>query len=82
MAQMNNQLAQEVSPRPAGTPRLIRLQVVCDRTGLSKSVVHAMWRSKQMPPPVRLSARTIAWRESDIDAFIHSRPYLTPPEVS
>ena len=53
--------------------KLIRLPLVSDRTGLGKSSIYAGVKSRTFPAPVRLSARAVAWRESDIDRWISER---------
>lgn len=58
------------APKP---DKLIRLPAVEDRTGLRKSTVYAGVRAGTFPAPVRLSARAVAWRESDIDRWISAR---------
>lgn len=58
---------------PARPGKLIRLPVVEDRTGLGKSSLYAKVKDGTFPAPVRLSARAVAWRESDIDRWISER---------
>lgn len=62
-----------VTVTPARPGKLIRLPVVEDRTGLGKSSVYAKVKDGTFPAPVRLSARAVAWRESDIDRWISER---------
>ena len=58
----------------SGRPRkLLRLPQVEDRTGLKKSSIYAGVKSGTFPPPVRLSARAVAWDELAIDAWIAGR---------
>ena len=53
--------------------RLLALKVVTDRTSLSRmSVLRAVERG-DFPKPLRLSVQRIAWRESDVAAWINSR---------
>ena len=63
--------------RPTVTParpgKLVRLPVVEERTGLKKSSVYFGVKAGTFPAPVRLSARAVAWRESDIDRWISER---------
>ncbi len=61
------------------TPRLLRLAEVLDRVGYRKSSIYALAREGKFPAPVRLGARAVAWRESDIAAWIASRPRTTAP---
>lgn len=53
--------------------KLIRLPLVEDRTGLGKSSIYAGVKNRTFPAPVRLSARAVAWRESEIDQWIAAR---------
>ena len=62
-----------VTVTPARPGKLVRLPIVEDLTGLCKSSIYAGIRNKTFPAPVRLSARAVAWRESDIDQWIAER---------
>lgn len=57
---------------PARPPRLLRLPAVMERTGLGKSSVYAGMAAGTFPTPVRLGTRGVAWRESEIDAWVQS----------
>lgn len=60
-------------PTAATKPaRLLRLPAVLERTGLGKSSVYTAMASKKFPTPVRLGTRGVAWRESEIDAWVQS----------
>lgn len=63
--------------RATGTPakpgNLQRLPIVEVRTGFKKSSIYAGVKAGTFPAPVRLSARAVAWRESDIDRWINER---------
>ena len=58
---------------PTRPGKLVRLPVVEERTGLKKSSVYFGVKAGTFPAPVRLSARAVAWRESDIDRWISER---------
>lgn len=58
-----------MSQRTAPT-RLLRLPSVLDRVPVSKTEWYRKIKNGTAPAPVALSARSVAWRESDIDAFI------------
>ncbi len=62
-----------VTVAPARPGKLVRLPVVEDRTGLGKSSIYAGVKARTFPAPVRLSARAVAWRESDVDQWIAER---------
>ncbi len=53
--------------------KLLRLDAVEERTGLKKSSVYAAMKARTFPAAVRLSARAVAWRESDVDQWIAAR---------
>lgn len=55
-------------------PRLLRLRDVIALTGLSKSSVYVAMTQRAFPRPVALGARAVGWRESDVAAWIESRP--------
>jgi prophage regulatory protein len=50
--------------------RLIRSKEVQAITGLPKSSLHNMARAGTFPAPLKLGARAVAWRESDVDEWI------------
>lgn len=72
-------------PRPAGRPRLpdtipqvrgkrlLRLREVCGRIGVSRSKLYSMTREGAFPSAKNLGGRTVAWLESDVEAWIDSR---------
>jgi prophage regulatory protein len=53
--------------------KLMRLQEVKPTVGLQKSSIYALMRAGDFPKPVRLSARAVAWKYSDIAAWMQSR---------
>lgn len=72
---------QSPAPSPSPTPkatertgkRLLRMPEVCRQTGLGKSSIYRMIQSGLFPAPKRLGARTVAWLQSEVDAWIQSR---------
>lgn len=46
---------------------------VQERTGLSCSGIYAEMAKGRFPKPVKLSARSVGWVSTDIDAWINSR---------
>jgi prophage regulatory protein len=62
-----------VTVPPTRPEKLLRLDAVEGRTGLKKSSVYAGMKARTFPAAVRLSARAVAWRESDIDRWIADR---------
>ena len=61
------------------TERLLRLPEVLAMTGLKRATLYRLMKIGQFPPPVRLTVRTVAWRESDVLAWIASRESCSPP---
>ena len=53
--------------------RLVRLPEVLLRVGWSRSQVYKQVGLGRFPRPVRLSERTVAWLEADIDQWIQER---------
>lgn len=51
----------------------LRLPEVKHRTGLSRSTIYAAVSAGEFPKPVRLTERTIAWVESDVQDWIDAR---------
>ncbi|MDQ2088644.1 helix-turn-helix transcriptional regulator [Marimonas arenosa] len=52
---------------------LLRRPEVEARTGLSRSTLYVWMKRGEFPQPVRLGARLVAWRESDVTAWLESR---------
>lgn len=53
-----------------------RLPQVEARTGLKRSTIYLNIQQGSFPAPVKLGPRAVGWRESDIDAWIESRPIV------
>jgi prophage regulatory protein len=73
------------SNRPAQashSERLLRArQIYLERLGVSRSTFYDLVKKGQFPPPVRISAQCVGWRESDVAAFIASRPEVDRPST-
>ena len=52
--------------------RLVPLRVVCFVTGLSRSTIYRMIGAGTFPRPVKISKARIAWRESEVLAWLAS----------
>lgn len=65
-------------PRPF-RDRLLRLADVKHMTGLGRSSIYAGIQAKSFPAAVNLTAHAVAWRESEIDAWIAARPAAALP---
>jgi prophage regulatory protein len=58
--------------RPPGL-RYIRLRDVRERVGLGTSTIYKMMANDAFPKQVKISLRTAAWIESEVDAFMTAR---------
>lgn len=55
------------------TIKLYRLPEVLGLVGLSRSTVYRLIQEGAFPVPVKLGQRAVAWRSSEIHAWIESR---------
>ena len=53
--------------------RLLRVSDVCKKLGISRAQIYRLLSAGDFPKPLRLSERTRAWRESDIELWIDER---------
>ena len=54
--------------------RLLRLPEVAERVGLRRTAIYERVATGRFPVPLHVTSRAVRWRESDIDAWIASRP--------
>lgn len=54
--------------------RILRWPEVKEQTGLSRTTAWREVRSGRFPSPVKLTDHAIGWRQSDLDAWLASRP--------
>lgn len=54
--------------------RLLRIHDLRHITGLARSTVYAKMQLGDFPQPVRLHGKCIAWKASEIDAWIAALP--------
>ena len=52
---------------------LLRRPAVQARTGLGRSMIYRYVKEGRFPAPVRIGNRAVAWRESDVSAWIAER---------
>ena len=50
--------------------RIIRMDTVRDRTGLSRSTIYRKIAEGTFPPRIKISINGAGWKESDIDRWI------------
>ena len=62
--------------------KIIRLKRLNDKTGISRSSVYnklnprSKYYDPAFPKPVRLGAASVGWLESEVDAWLASRPQV------
>ncbi len=61
--------------------KIIRLPIVKERTGLSRSTIYNKMADKSFPRSVQLGARAIGWYAADIDQWILNRVSASKNEV-
>lgn len=65
--------------------RFLRVRKILSRTGLSRTTIYKMMKDGAFPPNVSIGARSSAWLESEIEAWISARqpeerePWTPPP---
>ena len=52
---------------------ILRLPEVSQATGLSRSTIYRLVQTGNVPPPLKLTTRTIGWYSTDIDTWIAAR---------
>lgn len=55
-----------------GNDRVIRLQELKNKIGLSKSAIYNGVDKGTFPPPIKLGVRAVGWRLSSINAWIEA----------
>jgi prophage regulatory protein len=53
--------------------RILRLQQLKERTGLSRSTLYSLIKVGQFPAPIQLGARAVGWLSTDVESWIASR---------
>ena len=61
----------------SATPPFLRMHTVMRMTGLGRSTIYRMIADSKFPRPVRLGARAVAWRRTDLDRWSETRPVVT-----
>ena len=57
--------------------RLLRLSEVQTRTALGRTTIYRKMREGTFPEPLKIGARAVRWPESEIEAWLASRPRAT-----
>lgn len=53
--------------------KLLRLPQVIEMCGLARSTIWARVKNREFPAPIKLSSRSTAWIERDVQAWIQSK---------
>ncbi|NRP10610.1 MULTISPECIES: AlpA family transcriptional regulator [unclassified Marinobacterium] len=61
---------------------LLKLTDVIAATGLSRSYIYHLAKQGAFPKPIKLSERSSAWVQSELEAWIDSRIALRNQEVA
>jgi prophage regulatory protein len=62
--------------------RILRLEDVKERTGLSRSTIYLNVNKGTFPSPINLGARCIGWLESELDAWIAARTQISRSQAN
>jgi prophage regulatory protein len=54
--------------------RLLRFREVAARVGLSRTTIYKLMGARKFPRPLKLSAQCVAWKETELDAWIEAQP--------
>ena len=57
--------------------RLLRREEVEARTALSRSSLYRKMREGTFPLPLKISKRAVRWWETEVEAYLTSRPRAT-----
>jgi prophage regulatory protein len=60
--------------------RIVRLNTVLTRTGLSRSTIYRKIAEGTFPAQIKISVNGAGWRESDIDRWVTNPVAWRPPE--
>lgn len=56
--------------------RVLRAKMVQDRIGCGNSKFYELLKNGEFPPGIRIGSRSVGWRESQVEAWIASRPIV------
>ena len=58
--------------KPLEARRIVRRDEVSQLTGLAKATIYKKVKERSFPPPIRLGARAVGWRMSDIVTWLQA----------
>jgi len=53
--------------------KIFRMPDVSGVTGLKSSTIYKLVRTKEFPPPIKLTSRSSGWLSHDVDRWLESR---------
>ncbi len=53
---------------------ILRVPVVCQTIGLSRSKLYSMLSTGDFPQPIRIGGNSVGWRRSVVEGWLDSRP--------
>jgi prophage regulatory protein len=62
--------------------RILRLNTVLNRTGLSRSTLYRKMQAGTFPQNVKISARCAGWRQSAVEEWLRNPMFFRVAEVS
>ena len=58
--------------KPLEARRIVRRDEVSQLTGLARATIYKKVKERSFPPPIRLGARAVGWRMSDIVTWLQA----------
>ncbi|MDD5580876.1 MAG: AlpA family transcriptional regulator [Methylobacter sp.] len=55
------------------TSNILRVPAAIKKTGISRSTIYTLLKTGEFPKPIKLSARSIGWLESELTDWIEQR---------
>lgn len=71
---------QQLADSEQPSPTFVRLPTVRRMTGLGRSTIYRLVAIKEFPSPVRIAARAVAWRQTDLDTWADARRSVREPD--
>jgi prophage regulatory protein len=62
--------------------RILRLNAVLDRTGLSRSTMYRKIQQGTFPAQVKIATRCTGWRESAVKAWLHNPMFYSVDDAA
>ena len=54
--------------------RLVTRREIEARFGMTRSTIYRQMRAGNFPEPIQISAKAVRWKESELEAWLSSRP--------